>query len=99
MADEHDIARGVMQIASTQPSGICTFKRAYAEIPNYVHLDANNRSPSATRPGEEMWQQLVRNIKCHDGAIGNFITDGLLVHVPRVGYQITSLGRSRLSIV
>ena len=43
-----------------------------------------------------MWHQIVRNIKSHDSASGNFIADGRLVHVPRVGYEITKLGRSYL---
>lgn len=87
MADETDIARGVVQIAKAN-NGLCTFRRAYREIPNYVQLDRANLAPSATRPGEPMWHQIVRNIKSHDYAPGNFIHNGLLVHVPRVGYRI-----------
>jgi len=87
MADENDIARGVVQIASAN-RGLCTFKRAYKEIPNYVRLSASNTGPSVTRPGEPMWHQLVRNIKSHDKVPGNFIHDGHLVHVRGVGYRI-----------
>jgi hypothetical protein len=87
MADESDIARGVVQIAQAN-GGLCTFKRAYREIPALVHLSAANVAPSVTRPGEPMWHQLVRNIKSHDGDVGNFIHDGHLMHVPRVGYRI-----------
>lgn len=85
-----------MKIAATQANGVCSFKRAYAEIPNYVNLSANNLAPSQTRPGEPMWHQIVRNIKSHDANSGNFIADGYLVHVPRVGYQITQAGRNTL---
>jgi len=87
VADETDIARGVVQIANAN-SGLCTFKRAYREIPNHVQLDKANLAPSATRPGEPMWHQIVRNIKSHDTTPGNFIHDGRLVHVPRVGYRV-----------
>jgi hypothetical protein len=87
MADENDIARGVVQIARMY-GGLCTFKRAYKEIPNYVSLTAANTAPSATRPGEPMWFQLVRNIKSHDTASGNFIQAGHLIHVPHVGYRV-----------
>lgn len=86
MADENDIARAVVQIANAN-GGLCTFKRAYQEIPNYVKLNAANLSPSPTRRGEPMWHQLVRNIKSHDTVPGNFIHDGFLTHVPRVGYR------------
>jgi hypothetical protein len=51
---------------------------------------------SGTRPGEPMWHQIVRNIKSHDAANGNFIERGLLEHIPRVGYRITTAGRARL---
>jgi hypothetical protein len=87
MADENDIARAVEQIALAN-GGLCTFKRAYREIPTYVTLSATNAAPSPTRRGEPMWHQLVRNIKSHDKTPGNFIYSGRLVHVPKVGYRI-----------
>lgn len=89
MADENDIARGIVKIANAN-GGLCTFKLAYREIPNYVHLDAANTTPSIKRPGEPMWHQLVRNIKSHSQTPGNFIHDGHLIHVPRVGYRVLS---------
>ena len=92
MAEERDIAIGVMQIAAAH-GGLCTFKRAYQEIPHYVHLSPDNLAPSVTRPGEAMWQQLVRNIKSHDKSPGNYIADGYLEHVPGVGYRLTAAGK------
>lgn len=91
-ATENDIALGVMQIAANQTNRICTFKRAYIDIPAYVHLTATNCAPSVTRHGEVMWQQLVRNIKSHSESVDNFIYRGLLEHVPRVGFRITDVG-------
>jgi hypothetical protein len=91
MADERDIAIGVMRIASAN-RGVCTFKRAYREIPDIVDLDSANVAPSHTRPGEVMWQQLVRNIQSHHAAEGNFINEGYLEHVPKVGYRLTPKG-------
>lgn len=87
MADEHDIAIGIEQIARGN-QGLCTFKRAYREIPNLVRLSAANLAPSATRNGEPMWHQLVRNIKCHADTPGNAIHAGRLIHVPKVGYRV-----------
>jgi hypothetical protein len=87
LADENDIARGVVQIAAAN-GGLCTFRRAYREIPAYVPLSAANLAPSVKRPGEPMWHQLVRNIKSHDSTPGNFIHQGRLTHVPRVGYRV-----------
>jgi hypothetical protein len=96
MATEQDIARGVMIIAAGQPNGIASFNRCRREIPGLVRLNAANNAPSPTRPGEPMWHQIVRNIKSHDIAGTNYIAQGLLVHVPRVGYEITYAGRAHL---
>lgn len=96
MAEERDIAVGVMRIAASQ-GGLCTFKRAYQEIPSLVVLSPDNLAASVTRPGELMWHQLVRNIKSHDQTEGNFIAEGYLVHVPRVGYRITAAGTQFLA--
>lgn len=96
MATEQDIARGVMIIAANQPNGVATFNRCRKEIPALVHLNAANNAPSQTRPGEPMWHQIVRNIKSHDIAGTNYIAQGLLEHVQRVGYRITNAGRVHL---
>ena len=97
MAQERNLAIGVMQIAAANGAkGICTFRRAYAEIPSHVNLSKNNTRMSDTRPREPMWHQLVRNIKSHDETHKNFIANGLLVHIPHVGYQITQKGRQYL---
>ena len=97
MTQEEKIAIGVMQIAAAQSNGICTFKRAYAEIPRHVKLSAGNVTQSIKRPREPMWHQIVRNIKSHQGkGQRNFIDEGLLVHIPRVGYQVTPKGLSFL---
>ncbi|MDX5366168.1 MAG: hypothetical protein LPK88_06975 [Alphaproteobacteria bacterium] len=96
-ATEDDIALGVMKIAAAQPSKICTFKRAYAEIPSVVKLSGNNLSPSKKRPGEKMWEQLVRNIKSHEKSPDNFIKRGLLEHIPRVGYRLTPKGAKHIA--
>lgn len=96
MATEQDIARGVMRIAANQGNGIATFSRCRREIPGLVRLNAANNAPSQTRPGEPMWHQIVRNIKSHDIAGTNYIAQGLLEHVPSVGYRITNDGRAHL---
>jgi hypothetical protein len=84
---------GIVTIACVQDNGVCSFKRAYNEIPNVVKLSAANRAPSKTRRGEPMWHQLVRNIKSHSKEPDNFIKQGFLRHVPRVGYAVTKKGR------
>ena len=96
MATEQDIARGVMIIAAQQPNGLATYNRCRRAIPNIVQLNAANHAASLTRPGEPMWHQIVRNIKSHDIAGTNYIAQGWLEHINRIGYRITAAGRAHL---
>lgn len=91
--NEDQIAVAVLEIAARQRSSIATFRRLYMEIPTEIALDADDVVQSATRPREQMWQQIVRNIKSHDTVVGNYIAEGWLESVPRVGYRITDAGR------
>ena len=52
-------------------------------LPYYITLTEADRVPSTTRPGEEMWEQLVRNIVCHRDVIGNAVNTGKLRYTPR----------------
>ncbi len=94
--DESEIALGVMRVAAAQKSGVATFKRCRAELPNILNLSAEDNALSGTRPGETMWHQQVRNIRSHYGAEGNAIANGHLEHVSRTGYRITEAGRKHL---
>jgi hypothetical protein len=93
---ENIIAFGILQITATQPNGVATSHRLRKEIPNYIALSSSDQLPSATRNGEPMWHQIVRNVKSHYAAEGNYICEGYLTHVPRVGYAITALGTKYL---
>jgi len=93
MSREREIAVAVMQLASTRSTGLATYSRCYAELPNFIEFTAAERKLSPTRPGEPIWHQFVRNIRSHYETDGNFIERGLLRHVPRVGYLLTKKGR------
>lgn len=95
-ATENDVALGVLMIAAARKDGLCTFIRARAELPNLVKFDSADLSPSSTRAGEPMWHQLIRNIRSHHDAEGNFIERGLLEHVSRRGYRVTAAGKAYL---
>lgn len=94
-ASEADIAFGVLVIAAFQPTGIASFCRLKIEIPNHVRLSDFDTAESIMRPNEEMWVQQIRHIIAHRDVPGNFIHDGLLVHIPRVGFRITASGLRR----
>src|SRR5690242_690054 len=93
---ENEIAFVVCRIAATRPDGVATFRRMKRELPNHLTLSAGDRAQSQTRPGEQLWEQLIRNIKSHSDAEGNYIYEGYLEHVPRVGYRITPAGRQHI---
>ncbi len=95
--NEHEISAATLRIAGMQSNGVATFRRLRAEIPGQISLTAEDWEPSTTRNGEPMWHQLIRNIKSHSAIENNYIADGLLEHVPRVGYRITPAGRTRLA--
>lgn len=95
--NEHEISAATLRIAGMQANGVATFRRLRAEIPSQISLTSADWEPSTTRNGEPMWHQLVRNIKSHFMIEGNYIAEGLLEHVPRVGYKITHAGRHRLA--
>lgn len=94
---ESDIATVILEIARDQTNGVASFRRIRAELPDRYDLTAGDLAPSTTRHGERMWEQQMRNIKSHDKEDDNFIFKGLLIHVPRVGYKITDLGRRFLA--
>jgi hypothetical protein len=94
-ASETDIAFGILVIASFQPNRIATFRRLRIEIPVHVRLSELDTSPSIMRPNEELWVQKIRNIIIHRNLPGNFIHEGYLTHIPRVGFQITESGLHR----
>ena len=99
MAREEKFAKAVLRIAGAQANGVASYRRCRAEMANHVNLTLADLAPSGTRPGEPMWHQIVRNIKSHSHDEGNFIHEGLLEHVPRVGYRITNAGRVRLKAI
>lgn len=93
-ATEDDIAVGVMMIAHSVHGGVATFPRLKRDLPHAVKFSEEDWAISDTRPNEPMWHQILRNIKSHHTAEGNAIREGYLIHIPRVGYQVTDAGRN-----
>ena len=92
---ENQVAFAIVQIAKGMTDGIATFNRCRKEVPNHLELSAADLKQSTTRPNEAMWEQQIRNIKSHSDEPGNYICEGYLKHVPKVGYQVTEAGRNR----
>lgn len=92
---ENEVAFAIVQIAKSMTDGVATFNRCRKEVPDHLNLSAADRKQSETRKNEEMWEQQIRNIKSHSEAPGNYICEGYLEHVPRVGYKVTAAGKAR----
>lgn len=88
---EQEIAIAIMRIADAQPNSTATFDRIRTRLPGIVNLTQDDWVESQTRPGEPLWHQIIRNIRSHHAAEGNFIDSGYLEHIPRVGYKIPNL--------
>lgn len=90
---EEEVALIAVQIGSERSDGIASYHALRREVPQRYRLSDADLQQSLTRPNEAMWEQKIRNIKSHFEASGNYICEGYLEHVPRVGYRVTALGR------
>ena len=93
---EHDMSVAVMKIAATKSNGYVPLDELRSEIPNFVDLTSGDSEYSGTRPGERLWEQLLRNIQSHHTNSNNFISLGYLDHIKGGGYAITDEGREYL---
>jgi hypothetical protein len=56
--------------------GTATIAQIRRALPQHAALTPRDRASSTTRPGEELWEQQVRNIVCHRDSEGNFVKEG-----------------------
>ena len=70
--------------------GSATIAQIRRALPHYISLGDNDRQPSPTRPGEELWEQQVRNLVCHRDVYGNPVYAGRLRYTPRRLSLVTS---------
>lgn len=90
---EDEVALIAVTIGTERLDGIASYAELRKEVPRRHRLSAMDTLQSVKRPREEMWEQKMRNIKSHHKSEGNFIYEGYLTHVPRVGYKVTDAGR------
>jgi len=72
---EEHIARAV-EAFLRQVGGSATISQIRRSLPQHAALTPQDRRQSTTRPGEELWEQQVRNIVCHRDSEGNFVKEG-----------------------
>ena len=91
---EHDLSVAVLRILLDRPDGMAMLPELREAIPHYIELTEDDMEFSTSRPGERLWEQLLRNIQSHHETPGNFIREGFLTHIDGGGYAITDTGRT-----
>lgn len=79
---ENEVAEAVCNYLSSLPNRSATIHQIKRALPNYIVLSPEDREPSTTRNGEELWEQQVRNIVSHRDSPGNFVYDGKILYLP-----------------
>jgi Mrr N-terminal domain len=92
-SSESEITEAVLQVLSDTPSGELSTNHIVKRVPKHIELTAGDKVASETRPNEEVWEQIVRNIVSHKKTDGNAIAEGLLNVPSRGKMRITELGR------
>jgi hypothetical protein len=90
---EFEISKAVLRILATMPNGEATTLQLKRRVREEVKLTDDDRKPSDTRDGEEMWEQIVRNIVSHKKVAGNIVYEGFANSPSRGKLRITASGR------
>lgn len=93
---EVDISEAVLKILAGRANGEATIGHLKKQIPDFIKLTPGDKEQSVTRPNEELWEQLVRNIVSHKASEGNYIAEGYLTAPSRGRLRITDAGRKRV---
>ena len=93
---ENEIAFGVLGYLATIPTGEATIFAIKKNFAQFCTLSPEDHRDSTTRPGEEVWEQQVRNIVSHRNVLGNYIKEGNLTRSSR-RLAITPVGRAHLA--
>lgn len=69
---EAEMADVVKDILRRRPNKSATFAELRDMVPDHVKLSRADRTPSPSRPGEEVWFQIIRNLIAHkrEGFVG-----------------------------
>ena len=79
--DETKIATAV-EAYLFDAGGTATIAQIRRALPLFADLTSSDRCHSRTRPGEEIWEQQVRNIVCHRDVDGNPVNSGRIIWTP-----------------
>ena len=88
---ERQVSIAVLKVLRTKPNHSATLEELRDEVPQFLDLADGDLAPSETRPGENLWEQLLRNIQSHHDSKNNFIRLGYLRSIGG-GYRATTEG-------
>ena len=107
---EYEMSLAVLGYLRHQPYGEASQEELRAAIPHYIDLTNGDMEDSPSRPGEQRWEQIMRNIQSHHANRrnagnrtshhanpNNFVSLGYLEHVPGGGLRITAEGHEFIS--
>ena len=94
---EFEISVATLKVANSKTNNIARFDDLRKEIPFHINLTQGDLEESLTRPGEKLWEQIIRNIRSHYKSENNFIFLGYLEHIKGTGYKITESGKKYLN--
>lgn len=63
---EADMAEVVQRILNAQPKESMQYAELFDIVPRRLHLTRADTQQSRSRPGEQVWQQILRNIGSHE---------------------------------
>lgn len=94
---EYEMSLAVLKYLRHQPYGEASQEELRSAIPHYTYLTDGDMEDSPSRPGEQRWEQIIRNIQSHKDSPNNFINLGYLEHVLGGGLKITPEGLKFIS--
>jgi hydrogenase maturation factor len=53
---ETEVAEATLQVLAKEPNGEAAIGKIVAEVPNYLKLSDEDRTPSTTRVNEQIWE-------------------------------------------
>lgn len=92
---EAEVGKAVLNVLAETHNGRASIRKLKSELPKHLKLSDDDRVASLTRPGEELWEQQVRNLVSHRNTSGNVINEGYVAYEPRT-LAITDYGRVRI---
>ena len=76
MTTENAIGEAIVAYLKRRKDRQASIREIIEHLPAHVELTREDKQASDTRPGEAMWEQRVRNLRCHRNTL-----DGKLLHV------------------